>query len=319
MILVVFLFPLLSGVCGFILGEEGELLILKPHPQDLKYNLTIQAHSEVDTNQGHNQGSIFEDHNDIMALRQKVSEAKDGLLEIELTVQEINWEEHGATSGKRFKREEIIGNTHRAKINLLGKIEEVESFPHFASREFYRESLDGPPMDHWRIMTMLYPQFPLNLVRKGQSWEIEDEFSIRPAEALAIAGIMPIRYDLEMVVKRTIKYTLVDYLQKMGYRTARIGFEAIFRTDGEVHGAEEGDYTEGNGKSSGEFYFAPEEGILVEATFKESVVERRARDGHFRYWISRDQSVFAEAYDQTSIPLIWRTDKTVRFALVKQE
>lgn len=199
----------------------------------------------------------------------------------------------------------------------MGKVEQVKSFSHFGSNEFYRDTVDGPALDNWRIMTMLYPQFPLNIVDEGESWEIEDEFSITPAQALPIAGLMPIRHDFEMVVKRKIKFTLIDYVQKAGYRTARIGFEAAVRTDGEVHGAQEGNYTDGNGTSSGEFYFAAEEGILVEATFNEHIIERKAKDGHFIYYLSPDKRFHAEAYDQTSVPFIWRTDKTVEFVLAK--
>lgn len=297
-------------------AAEKELLIFKPSG-DLNYNLTIKAHSVVDMNWGPRQGSLFEDHDDIIAFTQKVSETDGGLLDIALTVGEINWEPHGPISGKRNKREEIIGNTHHSVINLLGSLEEVKSFPHFGSNEFYRGNVDGPALDNWRIMTMLYPQFPLNLVEEGESWEVKDEFVIMPAEALAIAGLLPVRHDFEMVVKRKIKYTLIDYVDKAGYRTARIGFEATIRTDGEVHGAEEGDYTEGNGKSSGEFFFAPAEGILVGATIKEHIVERKARDGHFPYYLSSDKMLFAEAYDQTSIPFVWRTDKTISFELAE--
>ena len=236
---------------------------------------------------------------------------------VDLTVDEINWDEHGATNGKHLKREEIIGNTHHTRINLLGKIDEIKSFPHFGSNQFYRGNVDGPPMDNWRIMSMLYPQFPLSMVGEGDSWEIEDEFSITPAEVLAIGGLQPVREDFEMRVRREIKYTLIDYVEKAGYRTAHISFEATIRTDGEVHGTEEGDYTEGHGESSGEFYFAPEEGILVGTTFSEHIIERKARDGHFAYFLRPDKRLHAEAYDQTSIPFIWRTDKTVEFGLVE--
>ncbi len=307
---VLFLIPLGD------LAAENQLLIFKPHLEGLKYRLTIEVHSVIDMNSSA-QGSIFEDHDDILTLTQKVSETDGGLLDIDLTVEDINWKEHGPTNGKMALREEIIGNSHHTKINLLGEIQEVQSFTHFGSNAFYRENLDGPALDNWRIMTMLYPQFPLNMVGEGESWEIEDELLITPAEALAIADVMSVRHDFEMVVKRKIKYTLLDYVQKAGYRTAHIGFEATVRTDGEVHGSEEGDYTEGNGNSSGEFYFAPEEGILVGATFNEHIIERKAKDGHFRYYLSADKSLHAEAYDQTSIPFIWRSDKTVEFTLVK--
>ena len=310
------LFLFLPSVPTALFGEESQLLVFKPHPEGLRYRLTIEGHSVIDMN-SIGQGSIFEDHDDILTLTQKISETDDGLLDIHLTAEDINWEEHGPTRGKRFLREEIIGNTHRMKINLLGKVEEVKSFSHFGSNEFYRGNLDGPALDNWRIMTMLYPQFPLNLVGKGDSWETEDELLIVAAEALAISGIMPIRHDFEMVVTRKIKYTLIDYVQKAGYLTARIGFEATVATDGEVHGAEEGNYTDGHGKSSGEFHFAPEEGILVGATFNEHIIERKAKDGHFRYYLSPDKTLFAEAYDQTSIPFTWRSDKTVEFTLVK--
>lgn len=309
---------LLFLICFRVFAAESQLLMFKPHPRSLEYNLAIKAHSVVDMNSA-GQGRIFEDHDDMITLTQKVSEIDGGLLGIDLTVKMINWEEHGPTNGKRLKREEIIGNSHRTKINLLGKIEEINSFPHFGSNEFFSESLDGPALDHWRIMSMLYPQFPLKLVGQGESWEIKDEFSVTPAEALAVAGIMPIRHNFEMVIRRTIKYTLIDYVQRAGYNTARIGFEATFRTDGEVQGATEGDYTDGSGSSSGEFYFAPEEGILVQASFKENVIERKAKDGHFKYYLGPDISLWAEAYDQTSVPFIWRTDKTVDFRMVNEK
>ncbi|MEE8114974.1 MAG: hypothetical protein V3T23_11555, partial [Nitrososphaerales archaeon] len=297
-------------------SQEGELLTFKPHKEDLRYHLNIKAHSVVDMNSAR-QGSIFEDHNDDVTLTQKVSESDDGLLDIALTVEKINWKEHGPTNGKRVKREDIIGNTHLMKIDLLGKVKGVMSFPHFGSNEFYRGNVDGPALDHWRIMAMLYPQFPLNLIRKGESWETKEEFWVTPAEVLPISGLMSIRHDFEMKVRRETEYTLIDYVERSGYHAAHIGFESTFRTNGEVHGAEEGDYTEGNGKSSGDFYFSPKLGILVEATFKEHVIERKSRDGHFEYYLSPDKSLFAEAYDQKSIPFIWRTDKTIHFGLTR--
>ncbi len=307
------LFCLNSSVTS---AQEGELLIFKPHPEGLSYNLTIKAHSVVDMNSAR-QGSIFEDHDDDLTLTQRVRESDDGLLNIDLTAEKINWKEHGPTNGKRANREDIIGNTHRTKIDLLGKAKTVNSFPHFGSNAFYRENVDGPALDHWRIMAMLYPQFSLNLIRKGESWETKDEFWVTPAEVLPIGGMMPVRLDFQMKVRRETKYTLIDYVERSGYRTAHIGVESTFRTNGEAQGAEEGDYTEGNGTSSGDFYFAPELGILVEATFKEHVIERKSRDGHFEYFLSPDKSLFAEAYDQKSIPFIWRTDKTIHFGLTR--
>jgi len=298
-----------------VLGAE--LLFYKPYSGALRYHLTIKTHALVDTGSAYRYGTIFRDHEDIMTLSQRVQETEEGLLDIATTIDKINFLPHGPTYGAAYKREQIEGNTQHIKINLLGKVEEANVLPHLGSRDFWRKGEDGPFLDFYNVILMLNPRFPLDFLDVGDSWEVEDEIEVGLADALPIAGLMELHYELEMTVRQKVKYTLLDFVEKKGYRCARIGFEAEFRTDGVLYDAHTGSYVEGNGESSGEHYFAPKEGILVAASMKHNAIERRSVDGQVHVRLTPEEGVALYSYDRTTIPIPWRSERIVSLELAE--
>jgi hypothetical protein len=293
----------------------GELLAYKPYSGALQYTLSIKSHALVDTGSARGYGRIFRDHEDILSLSQKVEEDGDGLLDIATKVDKINVLKHGATYGASYKREDILGNSQNIKINLLGKVAEANFMPHIGSNAFWQRGQDGPPLDIYNVMLLLIPQFPLDLLDAGSTWEIEREIELGLAEALPVAGLHQLMYDLEMTAKHNIKYTMKGFVDKKGYRCAQIGFEVKFRTDGVMRDAHTGNYVDGNGKSSGEFYFAPKEGILVAASMKHNVIERLSKDGQIMFFMNPKERLFLYSYDKTSIPIPWRSERIVSLEL----
>lgn len=311
-----FTLTVLSG--GSVLGAE--LFFYKPYPGTLQYNLSIKTHALLDTGLPGRFGKIVRDHEDIMNLIQRVKETDTGLLDIATTIEKINFLPHGPTHGATYKREEIEGNTQHVKINLLGKVEEAHVLPHIGSWSFWQEGgEDGPPLDFYNIMLMLNPRFPLELLEIGDSWESEDEMELGLAEALPVAGLMELHYELELTVRQKIQYTLLDWVEKKGYRCIRIGFEAKFRTDGVLYDAHTGTYVAGTGESSGEYYFAPAEGLLVSASITHKANEKRSIDGSIKTFLTRDEPMFLYSYDRPSIPIPWRSERTVSLELVEPQ
>ena len=311
--LLLFTIPFNATVLG------AEVLSYKPYSGALRYNLAIKTHALVDTGYPYHDGEIFRDHEDLFTLSQRVEETEDGLLDIATTVDKINFLPHGPTIGAAHKREEIEGNTQHVKIDLLGTVTEADVLPHIGSNEFWRDGHDGPPLDFYNVMIMLNPRFPLALLDVGESWEVEEQIELGLAETLPVAGVMQLHYELEMTVKQKIKYTLLDFVDKKGYRCARVGFEAEFRTDGVLYDAHSGSYMLGNGESSGELYFAPKEGILVSASMKHNSFERRSVDGQIPFFITPEEEIRLYSYDQPTIPVPWRNERLVTFELVEGE
>ncbi len=130
---------------------------------------------------------------------------------------------------------------------------------------------------------------------------------------------MGLNYDLEMTVKQKIQYTLLDFVEKRGYRCARISFEAQFTTDGARYTPSHGSYLKGNGESSGELCFAPKEGILVSASMTHNASERKSQDGLIRTFITPREMIWLEADDQTTVPLPWRSERIVSLELAKAQ
>jgi hypothetical protein len=304
--------PVLFG--GSVFG--GDLMAYKPSGA-LEYNLSIKTHAILDTGSGSGQGKIFRDHEDFLTLSQDVKGNGDGFLDISTTVKKINFLPHGPTYGASYKREEITGNTQQIKINLQGKVEEANLIPHIGSSNFWRRGNDGPPLDIYNILVMLNPRFPLGSVDVGSTWEVKDEIELGLADANPIAGLMALVYDLEMTVQQKIKYTLLGFENKKGYRCARIGVEVEFRTDGVMRDAHTGSYTEGNGNSSGEIFFAPKEGVLVGASLKHHAIERLSKDGQVMHFLNPKERIFLYSYDHKSIPLPWRADRVITLDLIK--
>lgn len=294
----------------------GELLVFKPHSQPLKYNLMVKTHSELETNSrsfGTERGVTVE-HEDVLALSQRVEKIDGGLLDIALTVDEINLIPHGPSIGAQYKREEIIGNSRHTTVSLLGEVQEVKGFPHFASGNYYFGGHDSAPLDFYRVMLMIYPQFPLRLLKAGDSWEVKDKITVEAADI--VGAVAAIEHNLDVKLNRRIKYTLLGYTERMGYRTAHIAFEARYGFDVSMISTYNGYYSDGSGEDTGEFYFAPEEGIVVEASIKSNPVENKSVDGMTVFvWLDGKTRIFLDLHDRTTVPLKWRTDKTISFEL----
>jgi hypothetical protein len=299
----------------------AELFFYKPYEGTLQYDLTIHTHALLDTGLPEQYGKVVRDHEDIMALSQRVEETEEGLLDIATTVDKINplpSSRGFGPPGVVYKREEILGNTQHIKINLLGKVEEAQVLPHIASQYFWTNGQDGPPLDFYNVLTLLNPRFPLELLDPGDSWESEDVIELEVADPLPLAGLMVIRYELEMTVQQKIKYTLLDFVEKKGYRCARISFEAEFKTDGVIYGGSgNGRYVDGLGNSSGEFCFAPQEGILVSASMTHTAFEKLSMDGQIRTNLTPREVIVLYAYDQTTVPLPWHSERTVSLELTE--
>ncbi len=65
---------LFLGVSTCLFAEENELLIFKPHPDSLQYNLSVKTHSELEVGSrrfGTDRG-VSVDHEDIFVLSQAI-------------------------------------------------------------------------------------------------------------------------------------------------------------------------------------------------------------------------------------------------------
>ena len=311
---------LIAGVSSNTAAPQGEFLYYKPQLQPLRYDLSIITRSQALALFG---PGPEEEHEDIIAFSQTVERAGDGLLDIALTVAEINPGEQGPETtelyltprgGSAYKRQEIIGNAGHTVINLLGLVKEVRGIPHFGSTYFHPENLGGPPLNIYPAMSMLYPQFPLRFLEEGDSWKVEDETTIGSAEALPIRGLGTLKHELRMTLKKDMEYTLVGYSQRGKYQTAHIVFNGVFSVEGEMITEAGGDYIEATGRSSGELYFAPAEGLLVEVSIKNELNEQKSKDGNVVHWFSPEVGM-ATFLAQRTAAITWLTDQDVRFLL----
>lgn len=301
-------------------APDGQLLRYRPQVQPLPYDLSITTKSQalalyVD--------GPREERQDVLRISQRMEPAGEELLDIVLTVADINLKEQEPKTreleltprgGSAYKRGDIIGNSAHSVISLLGAVKEAGGIPHFGSTYFHPDSLAGPPLDIYRVMTMLYPQFPLKRLEGGDTWSVEDEITIRSAEALPLRGLGTLKHDLTMTVKRDLEYELVGYSQRGKYNTAQIRFSGTFSMDGQMITESGGDYIEGTGKSSGELYFAPAEGLLVEASIDSKINEHKSQDGIVVHWFGATTSMAMHAGRRTPA-ITWMTDQVVRFAL----
>ncbi len=257
-----------------------------------------------------------------MELSQRIEETEEGLLDLATTVDKINLlppPPGAGPPGMVYKREDIVGNTQHIEINRSGKVEKARVLPHMASSFFWARGEDGPPLDLYNVLILLYPRFPMHLLEPGDSWETEEEIELEMADALPVAGLMELIYELEMTVKQKIHYTLLDFVEKNGYRCARIRFEAQFMTDGVIYNSARGHFLEGNGKSTGELCFAPKEGLLVSASMTHNASEKRSQDGLIRYFVTPKEMIFLEADDRTTIPIPWRSERIVSLELAESQ
>ena len=319
---IVCLFLLLPSISTSLFGEEGELLTFKPYPGFLEYRLRVNTRSTLETNSRSfgTEGGVSAEHEDIFQLSQSIKETDDGLLDIALTFDEINLIEHGPSIGAQYKREQIVGNTQHIVTTLLGEVKEATGLPHFASRNYYfsddYSGHDGVPLDMYRVMLAVYPQFPLRLLKTGDTWNVRDKITVTAADVPPVGGVATILYDLNVDINRRIKYTLLGFSEKKGYRTAQVAFEAKYGFEGSMTSSYYGYYSEGSGEDVGEFYFAPEKGIVVEASIKSNPVENKSVDGQtVRMWLDAKTMIFIDLDDRRTVPLKWRSDKSISFEL----
>lgn len=317
---------LFSGVGGSsrVAAQDGQFFTYRPQIQSLEYVLSITTQSQA--------VALFlegprEEQEDIIHLTQKVERVGDGLLDIALTVNNLNMrEQEPPTSelhltprgGSSYQRKDIVGNTGHSLINLLGEVKEMRGIPHFGSIYFHSQNLSGPPMDIYPVMSLLYPRFPMRLIQEGESWKVEDEITLESAQVLPIRGLGTLKHELNMTVKRDLEYTLVDFVQRGKYRTAHIRFNGTFSMDGEMITEAGGDYVEGTGNSSGELYFAPDEGLLVEVLIQNQINEQKSQDGHVVHWFNSEVSM-AVFFGQRTPAITWLTDQNVHFVLAQTD
>jgi hypothetical protein len=303
-------------------ASDGEILHYRPQPRPLKFVLSIAGKSHA--------LSLWEtgplvEQEDVLNLSQKVETAGDGLLKTTWTVQGINREQEAPKTnsihlvprgGSGYKRKDIIGNSGHTLINLLGAVREAKAIPHIGSVYFHPESLNGPPLDIYGITTLIYPRFPLRALKEGDRWKIKDEITIEPAEALLIGGLGTLKHELNMTVKRELAYTLNSFVQKGSHRTAHIGFKGTFSMEGEMITQSGGDFIEADGKCSGAFYFALEEGLLMESLIETKVTEQKSTSGNTVHWFNSETNM-AVFLGQPTAPLTWVTEKDLHFVLVE--
>ena len=117
----------------------------------------------------------------------------------------------------------------------------------------------------------------------------------------------------------TITYRLLGFAERKGFRTAHIAFDAQYDVEGNS-GVGSGEfYVDGSGEDTGEIYFAPDEGIVVEASITSKIAETKTEGGELiRLWLNPQTSVFLTARGQRTFPLKWRSEKTISFELASQ-
>ena len=315
-VLILSILLILLGVAGGAFAAEGELLTFKPHTP-LKYSLKVNSKTDLETNfrTYETKRGVAYKREDTLTLNQSVKEVDGGLLDIALTVDKINLIPHGASIGAQLKREQIVGNTQHTFVNALGTIKKANGFPHFSSDHYYYRGHDGGPLDMYRVMLMLYPQFPLRLLKAGDGWEVKDKITVEAADI--VGELATIEHDLEHKINRRIKYTLLGFTERKGYRTAHIGFEAKYGFDASMISSYNGFYSNGSGEDKGEFWFAPKEGIVVEAKIDSRNIENKSEDGQtVLVWLDPKTMIFLDLVDgQTTVPLKWRSEKTISFGL----
>ncbi len=317
-------------------GEEKFHLQYKPWTEASDYKIEIMARSELETSGGRVEGGrrepIIRKHKDRMSLELRMERGANGAVESVLTVKKINplprrkrkGRKGGGlrgTIGTQYKRSEIVGNSQKITMDAQGNIRTATGIPHFASRG-YKRGEDGPPLDMYRVLLMLHPRFPKKMVGKGDRWKVNDEVWVKEAEVTeTTSGVMPLNFRIDGKIKRRLTYTLVGFGEKKGYQTAQIRFEGRFSSETEGEGPSGGYHKSGGGKVSGELFFAPTEGKVVELVMDSKVTEAVSRFGtSVTFWLNPRERLFLDVLEgRTHPPLLWRTDQKVRFELVDSE
>ena len=116
-----------------------------------------------------------------------------------------------------------------------------------------------------------------------------------------------------------ITYRLLGFAERKGYRTAHLTFDAQYDFEANSAAGPDEYWVDGSGEDTGEIFFAPEEGIVVEASITSKLSETKTQGGEMiRMWLDPKTSVFLTARGQTTFPLKWRSEKTISFELSGQ-
>ena len=298
-------------------AQQKVLLTYKPQATKLNYSLMVSSKMRLDTHA--TSRWIFRNHKDLLDMAVEIRETGNGLLDVVTTFTKINERKYrGFAGGTHYKRSDLIGNSQHTKIDLLGNVKETEGAPHFGSRLFYGRE-DGPALDMYRVLLMTLPQFPLKRVGKGDTWRVKDKLALKEAKGHhGRGGIMPKSHKLDIKLNRDTQYTLADFAQRNGYRTARILFKSRFRANATSSEATGSSYKVMRGESSGEIYFALDRGMVVEIAMTSLNQENYTQDGQVvSYWLNPKTMIFLDLEDTTTPPLLWHNNQTVRFQLVK--
>ncbi len=331
---VLFISLLLPGLVAGApaLAGEGDraLLTYKGQPAPVAYTVTVKTSLNTLTHAGGGwRGDVVKkSHEDILGFKLEAKELADGLIDQALTFTGVNGKtaglglSPGAQEGDVpilwLKREEIVGNSQEVRMDLLGRVREATGVPHFVSPGFNNRASDGPPLDMYRVLLMVFPQFSLKRVSPGESWTVKNEAIVREAKEKAGAGPLDSTrsHKLEAKVKRDITYTHQGFVERGGYRTAVIGVTGSYTVDVKAVEPNNGHYLKGNGKLSGEYYFAPVEGLLVEASLKSKLNQSYTFDGILlTYWLNPKEKVSLMLEDTTMPWVPWEGEQTVRLEL----
>ncbi len=331
---VLFVSLLLPGLVAGApaLAAEGDraLLVYKGQAAPVAYTVTVKTNLNTLTHAGGGwRGDVVKkSHEDILGLRLEAKERADGLIDQALTFTSINGKTAalGLSPGARegdvpilmLKREEIVGNTQAVRMDLLGRVKEATGVPYFVAQTFHNRSSDGPPLDMYRVFLMVFPQFSLKRVSPGESWTVKDEAIVREVKEKGESGPLDSTrsHTLEAKVRRDITYTHQGFVERKGYRAAVIGVTGSYSIDAKAVEPNNGHYMKGNGKVSGEYYFVPAEGLLVEASLKSKLNQSYTFDGILlTYWLNPKEKVSLMLEDTTMPWVPWEGEQTVRLEL----
>ena len=95
----------------------------------------------------------------------------------------------------------------------------------------------------------------------------------------------------------------------------QLRFKGTFNIEGEMITESGGDFIESSGSSSGELYFAPDEGLLVEVLIKSEINEHKSKNGNVVHWFTPEVGM-AVFHGERTAPITWLTEQNVHYVLV---
>lgn len=323
----IWILALAFGPAGAAAAEKVPLAY-KDHSGALAYQIDVKSHNVVfDHGGGGWRGKTPErSHHDVLSFNLQAQKKPEGILSQIITFTGVNgqgaklWGREGDVPVLWLKREQIIGNSQVMEMDALGKVMGATGVPHFMSPGFpTKRDPDGPPLDMYRVLTMIFPRFSSKPVGVGDSWAVRDRFIVGPAEEKNDANIQRRSHKLEAKIRRDFRLTLKGFEQQKGYRVARIAFQGKFGAD--IKGIEpnNGHYVTATGRAAGEFLFAPAQGLLVGADFQSKFDFSYATDGVLvGYYLSPKERISLLLEDRTTPPIPWRGEQRVHLELKKQ-